>query len=82
VHWVVSTVFCVPPALGMLGVLQPPDPSVLLILILGASAIRSSADMSVSSSSSYSEPFVIRSAQGRHVDLKIRRVVSRMVVLE
>jgi hypothetical protein len=36
VHWVTSMIFHVSPALGALGVLHPPDPSVLLVLILGA----------------------------------------------
>jgi hypothetical protein len=35
VHWVASVVFRVPPALGALGILQPLDPSMLLIFILG-----------------------------------------------
>jgi hypothetical protein len=34
VQWVACEVFHVLPALGMLGVLQPPDPSVLLVLAL------------------------------------------------
>jgi hypothetical protein len=35
VYWIASTIFHVPPALGTLGILHPPDPSVLLVLVLG-----------------------------------------------
>jgi hypothetical protein len=35
VHWVTSVILRVPPVLGALGILHSPDPSVLLILILG-----------------------------------------------
>jgi hypothetical protein len=35
VHWIASAIFRVPPALGALGIFHPPDPSVLLVLVLG-----------------------------------------------
>jgi hypothetical protein len=58
-------IFHVPPALGTLGVLSPPDPSVLLILVLGASAMGSSADTFASRSSSYSGPSSLSSVLRR-----------------
>jgi hypothetical protein len=51
VHWIVSAIFRGPPALGALGILDPPDPLVLLVLVLGVSAVGSSAETSASCSS-------------------------------
>jgi hypothetical protein len=40
VHWVAGAVFLIPLALGTLGVLHPPDPSVLLEFIQGSVSYR------------------------------------------
>jgi hypothetical protein len=70
--------------LGALGVLQPPNPSVLLVLILGGVRRRLVGRH-------VREWFVvvlvtrlviIRVAKGGNVDLMIQRVVSRMAILE
>jgi hypothetical protein len=84
VYWIASEIFRVPPAQGTLSVLQLPDPSVLLVLILGGIRRR----LIGRHVHEYfiivlgTRLIVIRVAKEGHVDLTIQRVVSRMAVLE
>jgi hypothetical protein len=70
--------------LGALGVLQPPDSSVLLILVLEGICRgligRHFRELFIVVLRT--QLVVIRVVKGGHVDLTIRRVVSRMAVLE
>jgi hypothetical protein len=84
VHWITSTIFHVPLALGALGVLHPPDPSVLLVLVLrGISCGLVGRDVrELLVIVLRTQLVIIRVAKGGHVDLMIRRVVSHMAVLK
>jgi hypothetical protein len=77
-------IFRVPPALGALGILQPSDPSVLLVLNLGGvcHGLVSRHVRELFVVVLETQLVVIRVAKGGHVDLTIRRVVSCMAVLE
>jgi hypothetical protein len=80
----VSAIFQVPPALGALGVLQPPDPLVVLVLILGGISCglicRDIRELLIVVFGT--QLIVIHVVKGGYVDLTIWRVISRMAVLE
>jgi hypothetical protein len=84
VHWVTGSILRIAMALGALGVVRPPDPSVLLVFVLGSISCglngRDIRELLVVVLRV--QLVVLHIAKGGHVDLTIRRVVNHKAILE
>jgi hypothetical protein len=84
IPWFAGAILCVVLALSALGILDLPDPSVLLVFILGSiscefigSDVRELLIVVLGV-----QLIILRVTKGGHADLTIRRVVSHTAVLE